>query len=117
MTAKSRSHEEATIEAFELDPDYFIRYVRDVLQDLEPRMNRLEAQQATLMEMVKALMARPVSPMTQPPQPTDWKPQYRDPWGNWLPPGAVPDYRFTSGYSTNPWAGTFYYTEQKTKED
>lgn len=117
MTAKSRSHEEATIEAFDRDSDYFIRYVRDVLQDLEPRMNRLEAQQATLMEMVKALMARPVSPMTQPPQPTDWKPQYRDPWGNWLPPGAVPDYRFTSGYSTNPWSGNFYYTEQKTKEE
>ena len=56
---KSRSHEEATIRAFHDDPDFFIRYVRDVLQDLEPRLDRLEAQQATLMEIVKTLTARP----------------------------------------------------------
>ena len=94
---KNRSHEKATIRAFHDDPDFFIRYVRDVLQDLEPRLDRLEAQQATLMEMVKALMARPVSPMTQLPQPTDRKPQYRDHWGNWLPPGVIPDDRTTCG--------------------
>ena len=88
---KSCSHEEATIKAFHDDPDFFIRYVRDVLQDLEPRLDRLEAQQAMLMEMVKALMTRPpVSHISQPPQPANWQPQYRDQWGHWLPPGVVP---------------------------
>lgn len=94
---KSRSHEEATIRAFHDDPNFFISYVRDVLQDLEPRLDRLEAQQATLMEIVKALMARPISPMSEPPQATPWQPQYKDHWGNWLPPGVVPDNTVVSG--------------------
>ena len=90
MTAKkSRPHDEAMIEMFQRDPNAFISYVWETLHEQDRQIDGLEKQVAVLKELAHQQWHPSANP-----------PQYRDFWGNWLPPGQIPDDRSTCGTQT-----------------